>query len=48
MEMDLGVLVDDKLNVRRQCALVAIRASNVLGCVKHSMPSWSREGIVPF
>ena len=31
----------------QQCALAAKRASRVLGCIKHSIASWSREEIVP-
>jgi len=31
-DMDLGVLVDTKLNLRNQCALVAMKTSGILGC----------------
>jgi len=38
-EKDLGVLVDEKLNM--------IRQSRILGCIKSSLASRSREGILP-
>ncbi|GAB0188721.1 mitochondrial enolase superfamily member 1 [Grus japonensis] len=46
-EKDLGVLVNDELSMGQQCALLAKKANGILGCIKKSVASRSREVILP-
>ena len=47
MERELQVLVGSKLNMSQQCALAAKKGNSILGCIRSSVASRSREVILP-
>ena len=46
-EKDLGMSVDKRLNMSQQRVLAAQKANCILGCIKGSVTSRSREVILP-
>jgi len=47
VERDVGLLVDHKLTMSQQCALAAKKVNGILGCIRKSVASRSREVLLP-
>jgi len=46
-EKDLGVPVDEKLDMTQQCVLTTQKANYIMGCFTRSVASSSKEVILP-
>ncbi|KAJ7402291.1 hypothetical protein BTVI_87847 [Pitangus sulphuratus] len=46
-EKEFGVMFDEKFNKSQQCVLATQKAKQILGCIKGSMASRSKEMILP-
>jgi len=46
-ERDLSVVVDNRLTVSQQCAQAAKKADGLLGCIKKSVASRSKDVLLP-
>jgi len=46
-EKNLGVLVDNRLAMSQQCAVVSKKANGILGCIKKNVTGMLREVILP-
>jgi len=47
VERYLGLLVDDRLTMSQQWALAAKKANGILGCIRKSVASRSRQVLLP-
>ena len=45
-EKELGVMVDEKMNLSQQCVLAAQKANHILGCIKTSIAGRLKEVIL--
>ena len=48
MEKVLGVLVDNRLTMSQQCAIVAKKVNNILGFIEKRMTSRLKEVLLSF
>lgn len=42
-EKDAGVLVGTRLNMGQECALATMKSNGILGCIRRSVASRSKE-----
>jgi len=46
-EKELGIVMDEMMDMSQQCALAAWKVNYTLGCIKRGVTNGAREGIVP-